>query len=115
MSVRVIFSCHFCGVRPDEETQRSLEQQLQLLLHGTYLDAEPANWLTWHGRGTYGRNTYACPEHRAELKRYLRENHGGWHTRAQGPHPAGWHFRGAVGAARRRKRMYGVGPRATSG
>lgn len=84
-------------------------EQLQLLLHGTYIDAEPGNWLTWHGRGTYGRNMYACTEHREELKRYLQDNYGGWHVWADGPHPAGWHFRDSSESIRRRKRMYGTG------
>lgn len=104
----VIFSCHFCDARPDPQTRRSLEEQLQLLLHGTYVDAPPGNWLTWHGRGTYGRNIYVCDEHRGELKSYLRSHYGGWHVWADGPHPAGWHFRERSADTRRRRRMYGT-------
>ena len=40
----------FCGVRPDPETQTSLEHQLLDLRHGEYLDADPGNWLTWYGQ-----------------------------------------------------------------
>lgn len=109
MPVKVIFRCHFCDARPDEATQRSLEQQLQLLLHGTYIDADPGHWLVWHGRGLYGRNMYACAEHRETLKTYLRKHYGAaWHVWAEGPHPAGWHFREESEKTRRRKRMYGT-------
>lgn len=109
MPVRVIFRCDFCRAHPDADTQRSLERQLQLLLHGTYVDAEPGNWLVWHGRGVYGRNMYACAEHRQTLKRYLRKHYGGWHVWARGPHPSGWHFREPAEATRRRQRMYRSG------
>lgn len=42
--------------------------------HGEYVDAQPGHWLTWHGRGLYGRHRYACGEHRMELKAVLREH-----------------------------------------
>lgn len=108
MPVKVLFRCHFCGVEPDEDTRADLTRQLGLLLHGTYLDAEPGNWLVWHGRGLYGPNMYACGEHRPELKRHLRRNYGGWHVWAEGPHPAGWYFRERAEQTRHRKRMYGT-------
>ena len=41
MPIRVLFKCEFCDARPDDETQRALEAQLQELLFGTYLDADP--------------------------------------------------------------------------
>jgi len=50
--VRVVFRCSVCGVRPDPETQRSLERQLLDLRHGEYVDAgegPPAPGLTWYG------------------------------------------------------------------
>ncbi len=109
MSVRLVFRCDFCGAEPDPQTYESLVSQQSLLLHGTYLDADPGHWLVWHGRGVYGRHMYACAEHRAELKAYLRRHYGGWHVWAEGPHPAGWHFRETAEGTRRRKRMYHSG------
>lgn len=109
MPVKVRFRCDFCGEAPDSETQLNLERQLQLLLHGTYVDADPGHWLVWHGRGVYGRNMYVCATHRDTLKRYLQKHYGGWHVRAEGPHPVGWHFREESEATRRRKRMYATG------
>lgn len=109
MPIRVIFHCDFCGARPDSETRRSLTQQLQLLLHGTYVDADPGHWLVWHGHGVYGRNMYACGEHRDKLKRHLRSSYGGWHVWAEGPHPAGWHFREEAERTRRRRRNLATG------
>ena len=53
---------------PDPPTRRALEAQLQELLFGTYLDADPGHWLVWHGGGLYGRTRYACGDHRGELK-----------------------------------------------
>ena len=89
MPVKVIFSCDVCGARPDAETQAALEHQLLDLRHGEYVDAQPGNWLTWHGRGLYGRTRYACGDHRGDLKAVLRESYGslGWHPWAKGPHP----------------------------
>ena len=51
------------------------------LRHGEYVDADPGNWLTWFGRGMYGRTRYSCGEHRGDLKAELREHYGtlGWH------------------------------------
>ncbi len=89
MPVTVVFKCEFCDARPDDETQRALEAQLQELLFGTYLDAGPQRWLVWHGGGLYGRTRYACGNHRGELKATLREHYGtiGPHPWAMGPHP----------------------------
>jgi hypothetical protein len=89
MGVVVVFECEICGRRPDPDTQASLERQLLDLRHGEYVDAEPARWLTWHGRGIYGPQRYACGDHRGELKARVREQYGtlGWHPWAQGPHP----------------------------
>jgi hypothetical protein len=104
MPVRVIFRCEVCGSHPDEETQHALERQLLDLRHGEYVDAgfgPPAPWLTWHGRGMYGRQRYACGAHRAELKAEIRELYGtlGWHPWAMGPHP--WAGRRGTDRARR--------------
>ncbi len=104
MPVKVVFECEVCGNRPDPETQVSLEQQLLDLRCGEYLDAAPGGWLTWHGRGIYGPNRYACGEHRGELKATLRTHYGnlGWHPWARGPHP--WAGRRGTDKARRLKR-----------
>ncbi len=101
MSVRVVFACEFCRARPDAETQLSLEHQLLDLRHGEYVDAEPGNWLTWHGNGLYGATRYACARHRGELKAFLREHYGtvGPHPWAKGPHP--WRGRRGTDRARR--------------
>jgi hypothetical protein len=89
MPVRLLFKCEFCGASPDPETQSALEAQLQELLFGEYLDAEPGNWLVWHGNGLYGHTRYACGRHRGELKAKLREHYGtiGPHPWKMGPHP----------------------------
>jgi hypothetical protein len=89
MPVSVVFTCEICGVRPDPETQVALERQLLDLRHGEYVDADPGRWLTWHGRGMYGPQRYACGAHRGELKAVVREHYGtlGWHPWAKGPHP----------------------------
>jgi hypothetical protein len=110
MSVKVIFRCEICGMRPDPETQRALERQLLDLRHGEYVDAgegPPAPWLTWHGRGVYGPHRYACGQHRGELKAWLREHYGnlGWHPWAKGPHP--WAGRRGTDGARRLSRQLG--------
>ncbi len=101
MTVVVVFECEICGARPDAQTQRSLQRQMLDLRDGEYLDAEPGNWLSWHGRGMYGRHRYACAEHRGELKASLREHYGtlGWHPWAMGPHP--WTGRRGSERARR--------------
>jgi hypothetical protein len=103
MPVRVLFRCEFCGAEPDRQTQRSLEAQLQELLFGTYLDAEPGRWLVWHGGGLYGRTRYACGDHRGELKAHVREHYGtiGPHPWAMGPHPVEAYRRGRVAARKR--------------
>ena len=82
MPVKVLFKCEFCGAEPDAKTRPALEAQLQELLFGTYLDADPGHWLVWHGGGLYGRTRYACGEHRGELKARVREHYG-----CIGPHP----------------------------
>jgi hypothetical protein len=64
MPVSVVFECEICGARPDPETQGALERQLLDLRHGEYLDAEPGRRLTWHGRGMYRPQRYACGAHR---------------------------------------------------
>lgn len=98
MPSKVLFKCEFCGVRPDDETQKGLEAQLQELLFGTYLDIDPTNWLVWHGGGLYGHTRYACGDHRGELKANLREHYGtvGPHPWAMGPHPVRFYRRGRV-------------------
>ena len=88
MTVRVLFRCEFCGAEPDSRTRRSLEAQLQELLFGTYLDAEPGHWLVWHGGGLYGRTRYACGEHRGELKAHVREHYGTDRAPSLGDGPA---------------------------
>lgn len=91
MPVRVIFRCDICGAQPDAETHVSLAKQVLDLRHGEYVDAPPGNWLTWHGRGLYGRTRYACGGHRGELKAELREHLGtlGGGPWTMGPHPWG--------------------------
>jgi hypothetical protein len=81
------------------------------LRFGEYVDADPGNWLTWHGRGIYGRTRYACGEHRGDLKADLRETYGtvGRHPWAKGPHP--WAGRRGTDRARRLAR---AGSRARS-
>ena len=71
------------------------------LRFGEYVDADPGNWLTWSGRGIYGRTRYACGEHRGDLKADLRETYGtvGRHPWAKGPHP--WAGRRGTDRARR--------------
>lgn len=107
MSTRLVFRCRFCDASPDEETQRTLEGQLTLILFGTYVDANPGNWLTWHGRGMYGATLYACAEHRDTLKRYLRKHYGtiGPHPYAEGPHPMAWLRRETLQQSRRRRTL----------
>ena len=107
MPVRPIFTCELCGGRPDAETQASLQRQMLDLRFGEYVDAEPGDWLTWHGRGIYGPTRYACGEHRGDLKAYLREHYGtvGWHPWAKGPHP--WRGRRGTDRARSLARRAG--------
>ena len=69
MPVVVIFSCEICGARPDPETQLALERQMLDLRHGEYVDAEPGRWLTWHGRGIYGRTATPAASIAASSKR----------------------------------------------
>jgi len=106
MPVKVLFRCEFCGAEPNDETRPSLEAQLQELLFGTYLDAEPERWLVWHGGGLYGHVRYACQNHRGELKAQIREHYGtiGSHPWAMGPHPVTVYRRG------RRRVRERVGP-----
>ena len=107
MPVRPVFRCEFCGVRPDEETHNDLRRQMLDLRFGEYVDADPGNWLTWHGRGIYGATRYACGDHRGELKADLRETYGtvGPHPWAKGPHP--WAGRRGTDRARRLARGLG--------
>lgn len=101
MTVAIVFTCEFCRTRPDRETQIALVDQMLDMRHGEYVDAEPGRWLSWHGRGLYGPNRYACGDHRGELKALLREHYGtlGWHPWAMGPHP----WAGRRGSARARR------------
>jgi hypothetical protein len=105
--VKAVFMCEFCGARPDEETYSSLRRQMLDLRFGEYVDAEPGRWLTWHGRGIYGRTRYACLDHRGDLKAMLREQYGtiGHHPWAMGPHP--WAGRRGTDRARRLARSLG--------
>jgi hypothetical protein len=82
--------CEYCGARPDEETFAALRRQLLDLRFGEYVDADPGRWLTWHGRGIYGRTRYACGAHRGELKAELREQYGSRPAPVgEGPAPVG--------------------------
>ena len=74
--MRLIFRCETCGRTPEEPTRRALARELLDPRFGEYVDAEPEHWLIWHGRGLYGATLFACPEHRGELKAYLREHYG---------------------------------------
>ena len=105
MPVAVVFRCEFCGRRPGPETQEQLQRQLLDFRHGEYLDAEPEGWLSWHGRGIYGPNRYACGDHRDQLKAYLRKHYGklGWHPWARDPHP--WAGRRGTDRARALARL----------
>lgn len=89
MPVKLIFTCQFCGCRPEPETQKALERQVQDVYFGRYVDAGPDRWLIWHGRGPLGPMRYACGLHRGELTAYLRHHYGSvapmpWNT---GPYP----------------------------
>ena len=101
MPVKPVFMCEYCGARPDDETFAALRRQMLDLRFGEYVDADPGRWLTWHGRGIYGRTRYACGSHRGELKADLREEYGtiGSHPWAKGPHP--WAGRRGTDRARR--------------
>ncbi len=76
MPVKLIFRCQVCGRSPGEETRAALEHELLDPRFGEYVDAEPEHWLIWHARGLYGAPRFACPEHRGDLKAYLREHYG---------------------------------------
>ncbi len=82
---RLVFRCQLCDREPDEATYRGLTAQLQELRFGEYVDASPGGWLVWHGRGPYGPNRYACREHRAALRDFVRKHYGtlGWHPHAR--------------------------------
>ena len=101
----MVFRCEICGASPDAETYEALRRQMLDLRHGEYVDAEPGRWLTWHGRGLYGRTRYACGDHRGELKAELREHYGtlGPHPWAKGPHP--WAGRRGTDRARKLQRL----------
>ena len=76
-------------------------------MFGTYADADPGNWLVWHGRGLYGPTRYACSDHRDTLKSHLRKHYGtlGFHPFAEGPHPPGALRRETSGQMRRRRAL----------
>ena len=99
--VKVVFSCETCGARPDPETQIALEHQLLDLRHGEYVDADPGNWLTWHGRGIYGRTRYACGTTAASSRPPCARATARWAgiPWAMGPHP--WAGRRGSDRARR--------------
>jgi hypothetical protein len=105
--VTPVFACEFCGIRPDADTHTHLRRQMLDLRFGEYVDADPGNWLTWHGRGIYGRVRYACGEHRGDLKADVRHTYGnlGSHPWARGPHP--WAGRRGTDRARRLARQLG--------
>lgn len=107
MPCKLLFRCEYCDASPDEETHRELQAGLSLLIFGTYVDADPGNWLVWHGRGIYGPIRYACAEHREDLKAALRKQYGtiGPHPHAKGPHPSGWLRRETLQQTRRRRAL----------
>ncbi len=76
MSVKVLFRCETCHVRPDDATQRALASQLRDRTFGEYRDAQPGGWLVWTGGGPLGSKRYACPAHRDELSADLRRHYG---------------------------------------
>ncbi|MFI5026352.1 MAG: hypothetical protein ACHQCI_06335 [Solirubrobacterales bacterium] len=88
MPYRLVFRCDVCDAEPDQVTQVSLERQLLHYRFGQYVDAGPGGWLIWHGRGPYGRNLYACGQHRAELRAYVRKHYAGPHANSKVTHPS---------------------------
>ncbi|CAN5539758.1 hypothetical protein BH20ACT19_BH20ACT19_07850 [soil metagenome] len=102
MPVTPVFRCQFCGARPEPETQRALEQQMQDAYFGQYVDIGPARWLVWHGRGPLGPMRYACGDHRGELTAYLRFHYGsvGYHPWKMGPYPRPLPCRGNASVAK---------------
>lgn len=107
MPCRLIFRCEFCDAQPDAETHAELQRAASMMLFGTYVDADPGNWLVWHGRGIYGPMGYACGLHRDSLKANLRKHYGtvGPHPFAEGPHPASWLRRETLAQLRRRRAL----------
>jgi len=89
MPVTPVFRCQFCGVRPEPETQRAMEQQMQDAYYGRYVDVGPERWLVWHGHGLLGPQRYVCGAHRGELTAYLRYHYGtlGAQVWNMGPYP----------------------------
>jgi len=81
------------------------------LLHGEYVDAEPGHWLVWRGGGIYGRDLYACAEHRGDLTAHLRRHYGtlGWHPWKRPPYRRYPHREDPE--RERRIRRLAVGPR----
>lgn len=92
MAVRLLFGCGYCAARPDADTQRAMQGQLHDSACGTYLDAQPGQWLIWTAGGALGRRRYACPDHRDELICDLRRHYGSMHHGVfdDGPYPALW-------------------------
>lgn len=93
MTVRVLFRCEQCGVRPDVDTQRTLLGQLLDRSFAEYVDAQPGDWLIWTGGGAFGGKRYACAHHRDDLVADLRRHYGATHHAAvwtYGPYRALW-------------------------
>ena len=88
MSYRLVFRCEVCGAEPDQLTQASLERQLLHFRFAQYVDAGPGGWLVWHGRGPYGRTLYACGEHRADLRAYVRKHYANPFADSKATHPS---------------------------
>jgi hypothetical protein len=89
MPTRLVFRCEICGAEPDALTQTSIERQLLHFRFGQWVEAYPARWLIWSGRGPYGPTIYACGDHRGELKTFVRGHYGsiGWHPWSTDTYP----------------------------
>ena len=92
MPIRLVFRCDYCDVRPDTDTQRTLEGQLLDRRFGEYLDAQPGNWLIFNAGGPLGGRRYACTVHRTNLTADLQAHYGAMCrlVRDEGPYPALW-------------------------
>jgi len=92
LPIRLVFRCDHCDVRPDRDTQRTLEAQLPDRRFGRYLDAQPGNWLIFNGGGPLGARRYACSAHRANLTADLRAHYGTICRLVcdEGPYPELW-------------------------
>lgn len=113
MPCRLIFRCEFCGSEPDQLTQISIERQLLHYRFGQYVDCGPAGWMIWHGRGPYGRNLYACQDHREALRAYVIKHYDGPHARSKTVYPS--LPPEDLAFARRRARYQGWASRTTLG